>query len=53
MEFCTLYSVNDMALYDSISSCKTPPADCGDARGQTCVPYDRWVTEFQGIKAAG
>jgi putative spermidine/putrescine transport system substrate-binding protein len=52
-DFCTLYSVNDKAFYDSISFWKTPQADCGDARGQTCVPYDRWVTEFQGIKAAG
>ena len=52
-DFCTLYSVNDKAFYDSISFWKTPQADCGDSRGQTCVPYDRWVTEFQGIKAAG
>jgi putative spermidine/putrescine transport system substrate-binding protein len=51
--FCTLYSVNDKSFYDSISFWKTPQADCGDTRGQTCVPYDRWVTEFQGIKAAG
>jgi putative spermidine/putrescine transport system substrate-binding protein len=49
--FCTLYSVNDKSFYDSISFWKTPQADCGDTRGQTCVPYDRWVSEFQGIKA--
>ena len=52
-DFCKLYSVNDKSFYDSISFWKTPQADCGDTRGQTCVPYDRWVTEFQGIKAAG
>jgi putative spermidine/putrescine transport system substrate-binding protein len=51
--FCTLYSVNDKSFYDSISFWKTPQADCGDTRGQTCVSYDRWVTEFQGIKASG
>jgi putative spermidine/putrescine transport system substrate-binding protein len=51
--FCTLYSVNDKSFYDSISFWKTPQADCGDTRGQTCVSYDRWVTEFQGIKAGG
>ena len=50
-DFCTLYSVNDKAFYDSISFWKTPQADCGDSRGQTCVPYDKWVTAFQAVKA--
>ena len=50
-DFCTLYSVNDKAFYDSISFRKTPQADCGDSRGQTCVPYDQWVTAFQAVKA--
>ena len=50
-DFCTLYSVNDKAFYDSISFWKTPQADCGDSRGQTCVAYDKWVTAFQGVKA--
>jgi len=50
-DFCTLYSVNDKAFYDSISFWKTPQTDCGDSRGQTCVSYDKWVTAFQGIKA--
>jgi len=50
-DFCTLYSVNDKAFYDAISFWKTPQADCGDSRGQTCVSYDKWVTAFQGVKA--
>jgi len=50
-DFCTLYSVNDKAFYDSISFWKTPQADCGDSRGQTCVGYDQWVTAFQAVKA--
>ncbi|HEX2756267.1 MAG TPA: extracellular solute-binding protein [Candidatus Limnocylindrales bacterium] len=50
-DFCTLYSVNDKAFYDSISFWKTPQADCGDSRGQTCVSYDKWVTAFQAVKA--
>jgi putative spermidine/putrescine transport system substrate-binding protein len=50
-DFCTLYSVNDKSFYDSISFWKTPQADCGDGRGQVCIPYDRWVAEYQGIKA--
>ena len=49
--FCTLYSVNDKNFYDSISFWKTPQADCGDSRGQTCIPYDQWVTAFQAVKA--
>ena len=51
--FCTLYSVNDKAFYDAISFWKTPQADCGDSRGQTCVSYDKWVTAFQAVKAGG
>jgi putative spermidine/putrescine transport system substrate-binding protein len=50
-DFCTLYSVNDKSFYDSISFWKTPQADCGDSRGQTCVSYDQWVTAFQAVKA--
>ena len=50
-DFCTLYSVNDKAFYDSISFWKTPQADCGDSRGQTCIPYDQWVTAYQAVKA--
>jgi putative spermidine/putrescine transport system substrate-binding protein len=50
-DFCTLYSVNDKAFYDAISFWKTPQADCGDSRGQTCVSYDKWVTAFQAVKA--
>jgi putative spermidine/putrescine transport system substrate-binding protein len=50
-DFCTLYSVNDKSFYDSISFWKTPQADCGDSRGQTCIPYDQWVTAFQAVKA--
>jgi putative spermidine/putrescine transport system substrate-binding protein len=52
-DFCTLYSVNDKSFYDSISFWKTPQADCGDSRGQTCVPYDQWVTAYQAVKAGG
>jgi putative spermidine/putrescine transport system substrate-binding protein len=50
-DFCKLYSVNDKSFYDAISFWKTPQADCGDDRGQTCIGYDRWVSEFQAIKS--
>jgi putative spermidine/putrescine transport system substrate-binding protein len=50
-DFCTLYSVNDKSFYDSISFWKTPQAECGDSLGQTCIPYDQWVTAYQAVKA--
>jgi putative spermidine/putrescine transport system substrate-binding protein len=49
--FCTAYGVNDQSFYNSIKFWKTPLADCGDSRGQTCVPYDQWVTAYQAVKA--
>jgi len=36
-DFCTAYRVNDPSFYDQIAFWKTPLADCGDQRGQTCV----------------
>jgi putative spermidine/putrescine transport system substrate-binding protein len=48
--FCTLYHVNDQAFYGAISFWKTPLADCGDSRGQTCVDYSKWSTAWTQIK---
>ena len=50
-DFCTLYSVNDKSFYDAISFWKTPQVDCGDRRGQTGVPSDPGVTQFQAVRA--
>ena len=49
-DFCTEYSVNDKNFYDSISFWKTPLADCGDSRGQTCVDYSVWSQKWTEIK---
>lgn len=49
-DFCTLYSVNDPAYYSKIAFWKTPLADCGDARGQTCVDYSVWSQKWTEIK---
>jgi putative spermidine/putrescine transport system substrate-binding protein len=49
-DFCTLYQVNDKAFYDAISFWKTPLADCGDSRGQTCIDYSVWSQKWTEIK---
>ncbi len=49
-DFCKAYSVNDPNFYNTIAFWKTPLADCGDSRGQTCVDYSAWTTAWTGIK---
>ena len=49
-KFCEAYHVTDEAFYKAISFWKTPIADCGDARGKTCVPYDQWVSAFTKVR---
>ena len=49
-DFCTLFSVTDPAYYSKIGFWKTPLADCGDARGQTCVDYSVWSQKWTEIK---
>jgi putative spermidine/putrescine transport system substrate-binding protein len=51
-DFCTAYGVNDESFYNSIQFWKTPLAECGDSRGQTCVPYDQWVTRTRPSRPA-
>ena len=49
-DFCTAYSVNDPSFYNSIAFWKTPLADCGDSRGQTCIDYSVWTQKWTEIK---
>ncbi len=48
--FCTEYRVNDQSFYNQISFWKTPLADCGDSRGQTCIDYSVWTQKWTAIK---
>jgi spermidine/putrescine-binding protein len=48
--FCQDYGVNDPSFYNSIAFWKTPLADCGDSRGQTCVDYSAWTQAWTTIK---
>jgi putative spermidine/putrescine transport system substrate-binding protein len=49
-DFCQAYRVNDPSFYNSIAFWKTPLADCGDSRGQTCVDYSQWTQAWTEIK---
>ncbi len=48
--FCDKYSVNDAKFYGSIAFWKTPQADCGDSRGQTCTDYSVWTQKWTAIR---
>jgi len=48
--FCEAYHVTDLNFYDKIAFWKTPSANCGDSRGQTCVPYDQWLQAWTDVK---
>ena len=46
--YCTDYHVTDPSYFKSISYWKTPLTDCGDSRGNTCVPYSEWTSGLDG-----
>ncbi len=49
-DFCTLFQVKDPNYYGKIAFWKTPLADCGDARGTTCIDYSVWSQKWTEIK---
>ena len=48
--YCADYHVTDPNYFKNISFWKTPLTDCGDDRGNTCVPYSEWVQKFVEVK---
>ena len=48
--FCTIYHATDTAFYNAVAFWKTPSANCGDSRGQTCVDYSKWVDAYTTIR---
>ena len=42
---------NGIDNFDDIAFWKTPTADCFGEGGE-CVPYSKWATEYQRIKAS-
>jgi putative spermidine/putrescine transport system substrate-binding protein len=48
---CKDYRANGAEqYYRSIRLWKTPLLDCGDARGDTCVPYSQWVRAWAELR---
>ncbi|MBZ0310060.1 MAG: ABC transporter substrate-binding protein [Anaerolineae bacterium] len=45
-EGCT---INGFENFDKVHFWQTPTADCGDDRGEVCVPYYEWVTSYIAI----
>ncbi len=42
-------TINGFENFDKIHFWKTPTTDCGDDRGEACVPYYEWVTSYIAI----
>lgn len=42
-------TTNGFENFDKISFWKTPTANCGDDRGDVCVPYYEWVTSYIAV----
>ena len=51
-QFCEDYHVNDQTYFDTVEFWKTPLADCGDDRGQTCTDFSVWVQKWAEITGA-
>ena len=49
--FCTDQHASDDAYAANVKFWKTPLADCGDARGATCVDFSKWVSAWDEILA--
>jgi len=48
--YCTAYHVTDPNYFKQIAYWKTPLTDCGDSRGNDCIPYSEWTTAWTDIK---
>lgn len=42
-------TVNGFENFDQIYFWRTPTTTCGDGRGDICVPYRRWATDYVAI----
>jgi putative spermidine/putrescine transport system substrate-binding protein len=49
--FCDFNHASDDAYAAQVKFWKTPLADCGDARGATCVDFSKWVSAWDEILA--
>jgi putative spermidine/putrescine transport system substrate-binding protein len=42
-------AANGFDNFEQIAFWRTPTADCGDDRGEVCVPYYEWVTSYIAV----
>jgi putative spermidine/putrescine transport system substrate-binding protein len=49
-KFCDNYHAGDPAFWKRVYFWRTPLADCGDDRGNTCKDYNDWVSAWTEIK---
>lgn len=42
-------ATNGFENFEQIKFWRTPTADCGDDRGEVCVPYYEWVTSYIAV----
>jgi len=49
-KFCDNYHAADPAFWKRVYFWKTPLADCGDDRGNSCKDYNDWVSAWTEIK---
>lgn len=40
---------NGIDNFEQISFWRTPTQDCGDERGDVCIPYRRWATDYVAV----
>jgi putative spermidine/putrescine transport system substrate-binding protein len=50
--FCDAQHASDDAYAAAVKFWRTPLADCGDARGTTCIDFSEWLKAWDEIKAA-
>jgi putative spermidine/putrescine transport system substrate-binding protein len=48
--YCEDYHVTDQNYFKHIAFWKTPLSDCGDSRGNSCIPYSEWQNAWTEIK---
>jgi putative spermidine/putrescine transport system substrate-binding protein len=42
-------ATNGFDIFEKINFWRTPVANCGDDRGEVCVPYYEWATSYIGV----
>ena len=49
-DHCDTYHATDESWWEDVYYWDTPTADCGDDRGEVCMPYEDWQAAWAEIK---